>query len=98
MIQKKVKEIKLGMFLRPAGHHLAAWRHPDAYSDSGFNFTRFVKLAETAERGLFDMLFLADTSGVPVKDLAIASQSSYVAWVEPFTAMVALAGVTRNIG
>jgi N-acetyl-S-(2-succino)cysteine monooxygenase len=92
------RQIKLGMFLRPAGHHVAAWRHPDAQADAGFNFAPFTELAKAAERALFDMLFLADTAGIPIEDLDRASQTSYVAWVEPFTTMVALAMVTRHIG
>jgi ABC-type uncharacterized transport system substrate-binding protein len=43
------KQMKLGMFLRPAGHHVAAWRHPDAQVDAGWNFTRFAQLAQTAQ-------------------------------------------------
>jgi hypothetical protein len=50
------KQMKLGMFLRPAGHHVAAWRHPDAQVDAGWNFTRFAQLAHTAERGFFAYL------------------------------------------
>ena len=33
-----LRQIKLGMFLRPAGHHIAAWRHPEAQADGGVNF------------------------------------------------------------
>lgn len=98
MSDTKARQIKLGMFLRPAGHHVAAWRRADAQADAGLDFSHYLKLAERAERGLFDMLFLADTAGVPIEDIERASQTSYVAWVEPFTAMVALAGATRNIG
>jgi FMN-dependent oxidoreductase (nitrilotriacetate monooxygenase family) len=86
------------MFLRPAGHHVAAWRHPGADADAGFNFQRFVETAKLAERGLFDMLFLADTSGIPIESLEGASATSYVAWIEPFSTMVALAGHTKHIG
>jgi FMN-dependent oxidoreductase (nitrilotriacetate monooxygenase family) len=92
------RQIKLGMFLRPAGHHIAAWRHPEAQADAGWNFSRFTELAQTAERGLFDMLFLADTSGVPTDDMENARHLAYVAWIEPFTTMAALAAVTRHIG
>jgi N-acetyl-S-(2-succino)cysteine monooxygenase len=64
------------MFLRPAGHHVAAWRHPDAQVDAGWNFSRFAQLAQTAERGFFDMLFLADTSGVPSDDMENARHTA----------------------
>ena len=92
------RQIRLGMFLRPAGHHVAAWRHPQADADAGINFERFLKTAQLAEQGLFDMLFLADTSGLPIENLEGASATAYVAWIEPFTMMVALAGATRHIG
>jgi N-acetyl-S-(2-succino)cysteine monooxygenase len=47
---------------------------------------------------LFDMLFLADTAGVPSDDWANISQTAYVAWIDPFTTMAALASVTSHIG
>jgi FMN-dependent oxidoreductase (nitrilotriacetate monooxygenase family) len=93
-----IRQMKMGMFLRPAGHHVAGWRHPDAQADAGWNFSRYVELARAAERGLFDMLFLADTAGVPSDDLANISRTAYVAWIEPFTVMAALAMATRHIG
>ncbi len=92
------RRMKLGMFLRPAGHHVAAWRHPAAQIDAGWNFSRFIELAHLAERGLFDMLFLADTSGVPSDDMENLRHTAYVAWIEPFTVMASLATITRHIG
>lgn len=92
------RRMKMGMFLRPAGHHVAAWRHPNAQADAGWNFSRYLELARLAEQGLFDMLFLADTAGVPSDHLPTASQTAYVAWIDPFTTMAALATATRNIG
>src|SRR3954451_19448705 len=43
------RQIKLGMFLRPAAHHIAGWRHPDAWADGGLNFERYVETAKAAE-------------------------------------------------
>ena len=60
-MSKRSGEMKLGAFLRPPGHHVAAWRHPDAVADAGVNIGHYVGLAQTAERGLFDMIFMADT-------------------------------------
>lgn len=94
----QTRQMKLGMFLRPAGHHVAAWRHPAAQTDAGWNFSRFTDLARKAERGLFDMLFLADTAGVPSDDMENISHTAYVSWIEPFTVMAALASTTRHIG
>ena len=87
------------MFLRPAGHHLAGWRHPRSQADAGVNFSHFVDVARTAERGLFDMLFSADsaTANAVFKDAGLR-RMSYVAWIEPFTLLAALAAVTTRIG
>ena len=52
--------MKLGMFYWPCGHHIAAWRHPDSFADSGENLPHLIELAQLAERGLFDMFFMAD--------------------------------------
>ena len=43
------RQIKLGMFLRPAAHHVAGWRHQDAWADGGLNFATYVEMAQTAE-------------------------------------------------
>lgn len=93
------RKIKLGMFVRPAGHHLAAWRHPNAQADAGVVFERFIEVAKIAERGCFDMLFSADSATAnAVFDEAGLRRMSYVAWIEPFTLLAALASVTKHIG
>ncbi|MET7695528.1 hypothetical protein ABZT06_47985 [Streptomyces sp. NPDC005483] len=52
--------MKLGAFLPAPGHHVAAWRHPEARPDGGLDFDHYRPLVQTAERGLFDMVFLSD--------------------------------------
>ena len=51
--------MKLGAFFHPTGNHVAAWLHPEAQIDAGTNFKHYAKLAQTAERGKFDLMFLA---------------------------------------
>jgi FMN-dependent oxidoreductase (nitrilotriacetate monooxygenase family) len=91
-------QIKLGMFLRQTGHHIAAWRLPDVAEDSGINFARSAQVAEIAERGLFDLIFSADNVALPHDDATALEYVSDAAWIEPYTLMAALAPVTRNIG
>jgi hypothetical protein len=55
------RQMKLGTLLRPPGHHVAAWRHPESAADAGVNLQHYVQPALTAERGLFDLFFMADT-------------------------------------
>ena len=52
--------MKLGAFFMIPGHHVAAWRHPKAEAHHIMNFDFIKRLAQTAERGKFDMVFLAD--------------------------------------
>ena len=87
-----MREMKLGMFFAPGGHHLAAWRHPDAYP-AGFSFDSYVKAARTAERGCFDMLFVAD-----VFSLTPSGNRADAFRFEPLTLLSALAVATERIG
>lgn len=93
------KQLKLGAFLMSSGHHVAAWRHPDAPADGGLNFQHYRRLAETAERGKFDMIFFAD--GVAVRERGKGTQAwsrSAVVHFEPLTLLSALSVVTEHIG
>ena len=92
------QQMKLGAFLYPCGHHVAAWRHPASTADAGMNFDHYVELARLAERGLFDMLFVADNLTVWEGDESSIGHFSYVAWFEPITLMSSLAAVTKHIG
>ncbi len=92
------RKMKLGAFLYPCGHHLAAWRDPGSAVDAGMNFPHYVELAQIAERGLFDMLFVADNLTVWEGEERSIGRFSYVAWFEPITLMSALAAVTKRIG
>lgn len=92
------RQIKLGMFLRPAAHHVAGWRHKDAWADGGLNFDRYVELAQKSERGLFDLMFSADALSGERYDRETLSRTSYVAWIDPMSLLTALAPVTKHVG
>jgi FMN-dependent oxidoreductase (nitrilotriacetate monooxygenase family) len=91
--------MSLGLFIRPAGFSVAAWRHPGSQPDANVNFRHFVELAQTAERGCFDMLFSADgLSAETVGGRASMHRMSHVVWIEPATLLAGLAAVTTHIG
>ncbi|MEH7590021.1 LLM class flavin-dependent oxidoreductase [Priestia megaterium] len=87
------KHLKLGVFLAGTGHHVASWRHPNAQADGSINLSYFQQLAQTAERGKLDMLFLADSLSISQK-----SHPNILARFEPFTLLTSLANVTSKIG
>src|SRR6267154_4061485 len=92
-------QMRLGAFFNPTGHHVASWRHPGAQADAGINFKHYIEIAQTAERGKFDMIFLADNVCVrEAKMEALSRSAQYIANFEPITLISALAGVTSRIG
>jgi FMN-dependent oxidoreductase (nitrilotriacetate monooxygenase family) len=95
----KKGQFKLGAFLMNTGHHVAAWRHPDAWAEHGLEFAHYKKVAQTAEQAKFDMAFLAD--GVAVRrdhNLDALSRSGQLVHFEPLTLLSALSAVTDHIG
>ena len=92
------RQMKLGLFIRPCGHHIASWRHPRAQADAGVNFQHFVDMAQLAERGCFDMLFSADSLTAWMGGESGIDRMHYVAWMEPWTLLSTLAAHTKRIG
>lgn len=86
-----MRQMKLGLFLTQSGHHMAAWRHPA--SRTSFTFETYREGAKTAERGLFDMVFLAD-----VLSLTADTYRQDRIFFDPLTAVTALAMTTTKIG
>jgi FMN-dependent oxidoreductase (nitrilotriacetate monooxygenase family) len=95
------RQMKLGMSIRGLGYHVSAWRHPDVPVDGTLRFDHYVRNAQAAERGLFDMIFFADGIGIREKDepKGSLSRSGYeIVEMEPMTLLPALAAVTKHIG
>ncbi len=92
--------MKLGAFLPAPGHHVAAWRHPNAYPQGCLDFDYYRRLAQTAERGKFDMIFLSDGAGVRThyRNAEELSRQGRMVHFEPLTLLSALAVHTTNIG
>jgi hypothetical protein len=57
--ERSGERMKLGAFFHPTGNHVAAWLHPDAQIDAGTNFRHYAEIMQTAERGKFDLMFVA---------------------------------------
>ncbi|CAL9630852.1 Nitrilotriacetate monooxygenase component A [Streptomyces sp. enrichment culture] len=87
------RRLHLNAFLMNAGHHDAAWRHPRAQPERVTDLRYFQQLAQTAERGLLDSVFLADglALGGRVRHNALGG-------FEPLTLLSALAAVTERVG
>ena len=84
------------------GSHLAGWRHRDAWSPTTMSLANAIHIAKVAERGKFDMLFLADGNAVRQMDdpilFSATSRSDRPAAFEPLTLLSALSQHTTHIG
>src|SRR5438445_4470718 len=92
------RQMNLGLFLWASGHHIAAWRHPDAHVTAGIDIDHYIKLARTAEAAKLDMVFCEDAAGLREADVGIASQTSRSIGFEPISLLSALAVQTERIG
>jgi FMN-dependent oxidoreductase (nitrilotriacetate monooxygenase family) len=85
-------QMHLGVYAMGTGHHVAGWRLPEAQAGAE-NFPLLRRIAQTAERGKFDLFFLADAlnTGPTV-------HPSIMLRLEPLTLLAALAACTSLIG
>lgn len=92
------RKMRLGAFLMAGGHHIAAWRHPQAHAHAGVDIDHFIELARIAERGKFDMLFVEDAAAIRERNPEMASQAARSTAFEPLSLLAALAVNTSHIG
>ena len=94
------KKISLAMLIGGAsGGHPAAWLHPKANAQGATDIAYYRSLAQTAERGLFDLFFIADTPAARTDNLHAWSRfPMFMNMLEPVTLLTGLAGATTHIG
>src|SRR5690348_2967575 len=82
----------LGLLAMGAGGHVAGWRMPDAEWGSE-NLSLLRRMAQSAERGKFDLFFLADAVNT-----GLDAHPGMMVRFEPLTLLSALAMSTDRIG
>src|SRR6187431_2235136 len=87
------RPMHLNLFIQSRGHHEAAWRHPKSSKLPLTDIQYTVEMAQKAEAGLFDSIFLADVLGL-WNDV----EKTPFNWLEPITTLAALAMATKRIG
>ncbi len=94
------RKMSLGLSIANLGYHYAAWRHPRVPADGNMDFRHFVHCARLAERGKFDLIFLADSSAVrDLDNLAIAREMEHqLVKHEPIALLAAMSTVTSHVG
>ncbi|WP_134684049.1 LLM class flavin-dependent oxidoreductase [Brevibacillus migulae] len=87
------RQIHLSAYLVGTGIHVASWRLPAAPKNASIDLEYYKRLAQTAERGKFDIAFIADSLAVNED-----SHPNILNRFEPTTLLAALAGATSKIG
>ncbi|MEK8128759.1 LLM class flavin-dependent oxidoreductase [Paenibacillus filicis] len=87
------RQIKLSAYLVGTGMHASSWRLAQASPGASIDIDYYRELAVTAERGCFDMVFLADSLAINER-----SHPNILNRFEPLTLIAALAGATSRIG
>ena len=90
--------MRLSLLVSPTGLHAGAWRLPEAQVEKMFEFSRYVETAQTAERGFFDLLFVADVATLFPSKPKNLGRGSIQCVLEPVTLLSALSAVTKEIG
>lgn len=86
------RQLHLGVFSVGTGNHVSGWRMDGSFTSSE-DLNAFLHIAETAERGKFDFVFIADGLASAPGD-----HPGSIARFEPFTLMSALAARTSRVG
>ncbi|SPL68955.1 LLM class flavin-dependent oxidoreductase [Acinetobacter stercoris] len=100
------RQLKLGAFIPTTSQHVAGWRHPESRPQDHLNIDYAIELVKTAERGLFDAYFLADSLSSnwvnwgqnTSKAQKASGLTDKSVCFEPVTLFSALSVVTKNIG
>ena len=86
------RQMHLGLFLAGTGNHPAGWRYPGAF-DSFQKLEYIQQIAQSAERGKFDLIFMSDHLHADTR-----AHPSFIVRFEPLTLLAALASGTTHIG
>ncbi|MFB6466971.1 LLM class flavin-dependent oxidoreductase [Cytobacillus sp. Hz8] len=87
------RQLKFGALIHGVGGNISGWRHPDVQTDASINIDFYIKQAQKAEEGKFDLIFIAD--GLYINEKSIPH---FLNRFEPITILSALAAVTTHIG
>ena len=90
----------LGLVINWAGGHVASWKHPQVPPGASMDFDFYRRMAGLAERGRFDLLFLADHLAIGEAGATIEKleKSGEVVFFEPMMLLAGLASITKHIG
>ncbi|MFB6466957.1 LLM class flavin-dependent oxidoreductase [Cytobacillus sp. Hz8] len=87
------RKMILVAYLIGTGMHVASWRHPDSKPDASIDPKNFIHLAQIAEKGKFDIAFIADSLAINAE-----SHPQILNRFDPVVIITAMAAATKTIG
>jgi FMN-dependent oxidoreductase (nitrilotriacetate monooxygenase family) len=91
------QQLHLGIFTYPGGHHIAGWRHNSVLPREILGYDYYRRMAETAERGKFDLVFVGDMLAAREKDGRVIAQGA-LNNIDSISILSAVAGATERVG
>jgi FMN-dependent oxidoreductase (nitrilotriacetate monooxygenase family) len=91
------KQLHLGVFIYPGGHHIAAWRHPDMRAERITELDYYLENGRIAERGKFDLFFVGDALNAREREGRVVGEIA-INNLDPVSIVSAVASVTSRIG
>ncbi|MCG7505357.1 LLM class flavin-dependent oxidoreductase [Mesorhizobium retamae] len=95
----KSRQMHLAAFCGQPGNHIASWRHPLAATNAILDPSFYQNVAQIAERGLFDLVFLADILALTEPRSAEQQTIWEVPFrIDPLTVLPVMAAATERVG
>jgi FMN-dependent oxidoreductase (nitrilotriacetate monooxygenase family) len=91
------RQLHLGLFTYPAGHHIAGWRHPAVNPAETIGIDYYGRLARTAERGKFDLLFVGDMLAARERDGQVIREGG-LNNIDSISILSAVSAITECLG
>jgi FMN-dependent oxidoreductase (nitrilotriacetate monooxygenase family) len=89
--------LHFGLFIYPAGHHIAGWRHPSVDPRGIAGAEYYCRAARAAERGKFDLFFVGDMLAAREKDGRVVAEGG-LNNLDSISITSAIGAVTERLG
>jgi FMN-dependent oxidoreductase (nitrilotriacetate monooxygenase family) len=91
------RQLHLGLFIYPGGHHIAAWRHPQMQSERITALDYYIECGQLAERGKFDLFFVGDALNAREREGRVVGEIA-INNLDPVSIVSAVGSATRHLG
>lgn len=91
------RQLHLGIFTYPGGHHIGGWRHGSVDPTKILSYDYYRQTAMIAERGKFDLLFVGDMLAAREKDGRVLAQGA-LNNIDSISITAAISGATEHLG